>query len=185
MIRFLAVFISTFLFISCATVEEAIEEEPEPVDTEEVRFPGWFDDTVSARAGQGQAIGYAKAIGSEAGWAAENARSQALSNLRFRVDDLLEEARREVAESNDSAGSRDFIISLRNSIAELDIASIASVQTDTMEEEQSILAIAKAEVDAEAILEALGEEIREYRNLWQQMLDTEALQDIRVSEPTP
>jgi hypothetical protein len=183
MLRKLVYLIPLILLISCATAEEtANDDDPDELTMEEFLvdeelFPDWYKIDTLGEASDGVLTGYAKSLGSEVEWAYDNALKQAGTNLRIWVDDQLEDARTEVAEEHDEASDREFILQLRNAVTSLDFPDV-TVQTDDFEDGNgSLYVVVKVETSSTDVLDELGEKLSGYSDIWNQMLQTDAIRN--------
>jgi hypothetical protein len=148
------------LLASCATVEEAVDEDYTDEETEVVDDdrPDWYDyanrsyaDTVSF-----VGIGLASSVNAES--AREQAEKQAKANLRLAIDKFAEEIREELAEGQDGAqfSSAGFIINLRNTVHNLAIADDVELTTEHVEKENSVHHVyIKSQIARQAAIRAL------------------------------
>jgi hypothetical protein len=185
MLRKLVCLIPLILLMSCATAEETANDndiDPDELTAEEFLvdeelFPDWYKIDTLGEASDGVLTGYAKSLGSDVEWAYNNALRQAGTNLRIWVDDQLEEARTEVADAHDEASDREFILQLRNAVTSLDFPDV-TVQTDDFENGNgSLYVVVKVETSSTDVLDELGEKLSGYSDIWNQMLQTDAIRN--------
>lgn len=110
------------LFAACATPEATIETEPE--EAEESAVPEWYSSELYASSDSLAVYGFAMASAADSASAAGYSRESSIQNLKFEIDRLAEEARRELADEHGSPfADTSFIIELRNTIRDLDVNS--------------------------------------------------------------
>ncbi|TVR16106.1 MAG: hypothetical protein EA391_08640 [Balneolaceae bacterium] len=120
------------LLAACATPEVAVETEPE--EAEESAVPEWYSSDLYASSDSLAVYGFAMASAADSANAAGYSRESSIQNLKFEIDRLAEEARRELADGDSSPyADTSFIIDLRNSIRDLDISNVEF----TVEHEQA------------------------------------------------
>jgi hypothetical protein len=178
MIRYILLVLLVLLLGSCGTTEEAAiseNEELSGIEVDESLYPDWYSDNKLGESRDGVLSGYAKSTGSDPEWAFENARSQANANLRVWIDDQVEEARANVAENDNDATDREFIIQLRNAVATLEFDD-AALNREDFNDNGAVYVVVKIETTSTEILDEIGSKLgNTYTELWQAMLNTNPL----------
>lgn len=175
--RNVVLFMLFVLLSGCATTEVStdspieIEENP----PEEEQNPSWYSPGKTGEVAEGSLRGYATARGIEAEWALENATRQANVNLRSWIDEQLEEARSYISDSDERASSRDFIIDLRNSVADLDLNETANRQ-QVIEENGSVRVLVMIRTAPDDVLDFLDRRMETHDELWGEMKSTKTLE---------
>lgn len=178
-------YLCLFLFISaltgsgCATTEPSGERENEieevSVETEEEQLPAWYTPGKIGEAAGGRLSGFGTALGSEPEWTVANATRQANVNLRFWIDEQLEEVRRRIEESDERAADRDFILDLRNSLVSLELSKLPE-QQEIFEDNGTIRVLVRIRVDASEILEILDRQLESHDEIWGKLRSSGFLQ---------
>jgi len=173
----------SILLISCGTTEEGVESgQPEEIseagpEINEDLLPGWYSMGKLGEAADGSLNGYAISMGSDSDWAYENAKRQASVNLRVWIDDQLEEARSVVAENEDSASDREFILQLRNAVSGLDFDDSTADREEFEGEENTLHVVVRIEASSDSVLGELEQKLVNYSAIWNQMKETAPLSD--------
>ena len=139
--------ILVLLITACTTGEPLTDEEPEPdeqqVEVEEEspspEKPDWYRER-SFTSEMDRVSGYASGGASDEEWLLLHLESEAVSELRYRIDEKLERARRLLVSELDGADSPDFILSLRRAVADLELQP-ADKKTESMTDDQQIYQI--------------------------------------------
>lgn len=138
---FYCAIIVLFIFVSCSTAEETVQqpEEPEVSVDSENNIPEWFNESEAGYVENNQIYSFGIASAANEEEARELAVRQSDANLRTQIDYLFEEARIELVENKESnADTPDFIRSLRNAIQKIDLG-IAEVQIDTRKTDTDVV----------------------------------------------
>jgi len=148
-----------FLFASCATVEQQVEDDADVI-TEEIddERPDWYDYANRSYADTTSFVGIGLASSTDAETAHEQAEMQAKANLRYAIDTYAEEIREELAEGQDGEQFRstEFIINLRNTVYNLAISNDIELTTEHVERANSIHNIyIKTKISRQAAFQAL------------------------------
>ena len=110
------------LFAACATPEAVMETEPE--EAEELAVPEWYSSDLYASSDSLAVYGFAMASAADSASAAGYSKESSIQNLKFEIDRLAEEARRDLADEHGSPfADTSFIIDLRNTIRDLEVNS--------------------------------------------------------------
>lgn len=104
---------------------------PEEADApEDDASPAWFDSRTSSASDSAAFYGFSLAAASDSSEAAELSADMALQNLRFEIDRFADQVREKTQEDTGSGRyqSKEFIMSLRNSVQALDLSEASLTQ---------------------------------------------------------
>lgn len=106
---------------ACSTPEPVSDER---VEAEETHPAGWFRPGVPSSSDSLSITGYSHSAAAAREQALQAGKETALSNLRYEIDRLAEQARVSLAEINGATpySEAGFILTLRNRVAELDLS---------------------------------------------------------------
>ena len=124
----------TFVF-ACSPTETITESEEESADL--YAAPEWYDDLELSKADSIAFSGMAFAASSDSSDAAGQSQKLAEQNLLLAIDQLTENVRTELSEETGNFESPDFIITLRNTVAELNLSD-ADFETEHVHYQESI-----------------------------------------------
>lgn len=167
--------------ISCGTTEETTDsEQPEDISEaglviDEAFLPDWYSVGKLGEAADGSLNGYAISLGSDSDWAYENARRQASVNLRVWIDNQLEEARSVVAENDNSASDREFILQLRNAVSSLDFDDSVADREQFEDNENALHVVVRIETSTDTVLDEIEQKLVNYSGIWSQMKESAPL----------
>lgn len=185
MIRIYLLLSVCILLSSCAAVEEATEKEPQPAPDEvtgEVAegtedYPEWYQPETEAVIEDGLITSFSRSPGSDIEWAKQNAEIQAEANLRFWIDSQVEQARTAVADEDEQASERAFIMLIRNAVNNLDFSNL-EFRNESVEDADGILHVyVRAETAPDELLAELNRELTGYgyTDTWNRMTEVEPL----------
>ena len=124
----------TFVF-ACSPTETVTEPEEDRADL--YAAPGWYNDLELSKADSVSIYGMAFAASSDSSDAADQSKKLAEQNLLLAIDQLTENVRTELSEETGNFDSPDFIITLRNTIADLNITGV-DFETEHVHYQESI-----------------------------------------------
>ena len=163
---YLPVLFILFIFVSCATVEEATVDDPEPsadeVETAEYAAPEWYSYTNRSYSDSVSFTGVGLASSVDEADAREKAKSLAVANLKLSVDRYAENVRTDQAEqsSDGEFSSPGFIFDLRNAVQNMSIADELETTDEHIETEDSVHQIyVKVTLSMGSALNALENEL--------------------------
>lgn len=151
-----------FWFVSCTTTQTAQTEDVSrdisnvPDDT-----PEWYDHSQTYHADSVAFTGTALAAASDSSEARRLSVEQALSNVKYSIDQFVEDKRSEMAEENNNSvyETPEFIISLRNAIQEIEFTDYEE-EIEHVEQEGSVHHIySRIRVDRQTAIRALENEL--------------------------
>ncbi len=118
---FSVIIISVCIISACATPETLSEADPAET-VEESAVPQWFSNDVYSHSDSVAVYGFAMASAADSAHAATYSKESSVQNLKFEIDRLAEDARRELAAVSESPYSDTaFIINLRTVIRDLSL----------------------------------------------------------------
>ncbi|REL33159.1 hypothetical protein DYD21_12950 [Rhodohalobacter sp. SW132] len=141
---FLNITLLALLFSACTTVETTIDDEetvPDEVEvTEEINRPEWYDFNNRSYSDSAGFNGIGLSAATSRDNAREKAVQQAIANLRFAVDQFVEEVRVEQAEQ---AGVSEFenaafILDLRNAVQDFSLIDDIEITEEHFETSDSV-----------------------------------------------
>ncbi len=181
--RITQILLFSILLISCGTTGETVDSEPPDgiadgvTEIDESFLPEWYSVEKLGEAANGSLMGFAKSPGSDRDWAFENAKRQASVNLRVWIDNQLEEARSNVAESDETASDREFILQLRNAVSSLEFDNSVA-ESESFEDGENVLyVVMRIETSSDSVLEELEQKLANYSGVWNRMVETAPLAD--------
>lgn len=144
-----------FIAFACSPTETV-------TDTEEVRedlyaAPGWYDNLELSKADSVSFYGLAFAASSDSTDAAQRSKKLAEQNLFLAIDQFAENVRAELAEESGNFDSAEFIITLRNSVTDLDLSD-AEYESEHVYYQESVHHIyKKSTISIEEVKQRLSE----------------------------
>lgn len=163
---YLTVFVTLFIFLSCATVEEVSIDDQEPseekTEVAEYAAPDWYSYTNRSYSDSLSFTGVGMAASVDEANGREKATNQAVANLKLSLDTFAENVRIEQAEKSSSSefNSSEFITNLRNAVQNIAIGDQVETLEEHIETEESVHQIyIKVILSKDSALNALQNEL--------------------------
>lgn len=148
------------MIIAACSTPEALTEESVAVETE-VAFPEWYHINRVSSSDSTHFHGYSMATAIDSAEAIRLGKISAITNLRFEIDKFAEEVRVKLAtsQSSERLTTSQFIISLRNSVQELQLAD-SEIETEFKWRDDGVTQVyTRATLKRSEIIELLSENL--------------------------